>query len=146
MLIFAPKRGTTVKIILFLLALSSFPPMLLAQSESSVILRVDPSVQKLQRRYLQQQKSDPGMAGYRVQIYNGRKKECQDVRARFLQFYPSVPAYLRYESPEYRVQVGDFRTALEAERFLRKMNQNFRGCFLLKTRVSLPPLQPEESD
>lgn len=97
-------------------------------------------MQKLHARYQKEQKSDPGLAGYRVQIYNGRKQECQEIRAQFLQLYPSISPYLLYESPEYRVQVGDFRTALEAERFRREINEDFEGCFVLETRIKLPKL------
>jgi hypothetical protein len=82
----------------------------------------------------------PYIDGYRVQIYNGSKEKCLERRADFLKQYPEASAYLLYESPEYRTQVGDFRTRLEAEAFLRKILNEFRGSLVVRTQIHYPKL------
>ncbi len=81
-----------------------------------------------------------GIEGYCVQIYNGKKDICLSKRSAFFTAYPEVPVEMVYESPEYRIQVGRFRTKLEAEKFLNEIQDEFTGSFIVKTLIKLPKL------
>lgn len=85
-----------------------------------------------------------GIDGYRVQIYNGRKRACMDKRLFFIKSYPNTSIEMVYEAPEYRVQVGDYRTPLEAEKFLKTINDEFTGSFVVKTIIKLPKLDSKQ--
>lgn len=100
----------------------------------------EPGVDRLHRFYLQVQEEQDGLEGYRVQIYNGSKEACRRQRSKFLRYYPDWTAHTVYESPEYRVQVGDFRTRLEAQRFLNQIKDRFKGSFVVKTIIEYPTL------
>jgi hypothetical protein len=78
--------------------------------------------------------------GFRVQIFNGNKQEAQRVRVAFVKAYPNIPVALTYDAPEYRVQAGDFRTRVEAEKLLAMIRQEFRGSFVVRTLIELPAL------
>lgn len=112
-----------------------------AQNKGKLTVVMQPEVEKLQETYIRHSENEAGLEGYRVQIYNGKKDACLKVRSEFLKKYPTVSPYTLYESPEYRVQVGDFRTRLEAEKFLRQIIQEFRGSFVLKTKIKWPELE-----
>lgn len=84
------------------------------------------------------------LKGFRVQIFNGNKSDCLKQRGQFLKIYHDVPAYLLYEVPEYRTQIGDFRTRLEAEAFLRKIINEFPGSFVVETNIKYPKLNTED--
>lgn len=114
-----------------------------AQSKGKLTVVVQPEIEKLQKTYIRHSEKEASLEGYRVQIYNGKKEACLKVRSEFLRKYPNVSPYTLYESPEYRVQVGDFRTRLEAEKFLRKIIHEFRGSFVLKTKIKLPELEAD---
>lgn len=86
------------------------------------------------------------MDGYRVQIYNGSKQETLKARAKFISVFPSTPVYTVYESPEYKVQTGDFRTRLEAEKFLKQVVSDFGSGFVVKTKIKLPSLSLPAAD
>lgn len=100
----------------------------------------EPGIRDLHQAYIRENKEDPGFEGFRVQIYNGHKKACMDERSKFISTFPYVAAYTLYEAPEYRIQVGDFRTRLEAENFLRTVLADFSGSFVVRTRIKLPEL------
>lgn len=69
-------------------------------------------------------------AGYRVQIFddnNARtaKHEAQRHRAQVSQRFPEFRTYITFNSPYWRVKVGDFRTRSEAEAAMGAIRQAF---------------------
>ena len=90
--------------------------------------------------YLMKQKGEKfkELKGFRVQIFNGNKSDCLKQRGKFLRVYGNIPAYLLYEAPEYRTQIGDFRTRLEAEAFLKKIINDFAGSFVVPANIKYP--------
>lgn len=101
----------------------------------------DRGVEKLHQTYIDYNRSNNSMEGYRIQFYNGRKAETLEQRSEFLSIFPSMPVYTLYESPEYKVQAGDFRTRLEAEKFLQKVIDEFGSAFVVKTEIKPPRLE-----
>lgn len=104
----------------------------------------EPGIHEMHEAYILENGNINGMEGYRVQIYNGRKDACMAERSRFAGIYQDVPVYTLYEAPEYRIQTGDFRTQLEAEKFLSEIIEEFSGSFVVRTRIKLPKLAGEE--
>jgi hypothetical protein len=51
-----------------------------------------------------------------------------------------VPVYLGYRQPYYRIRVGDFRTRLEAEGYLRRIVRNHSQAFVIKDKIRMPKL------
>lgn len=101
----------------------------------------EPGIQELQQHYTDQNKKDNSIAGYRVQIYNGNKAETLKKRAEFLSKFPKVPIYTLYEAPEYKAQAGDFRTRLEAEKFLALVQQELGSAFVVNTKIKPPKIE-----
>lgn len=81
------------------------------------------------------------MDGYRVQIYFGDRTIAQEKRGAFVRSNPEVGAYLSYLAPNFRLRVGDFRTRLEAEKLKKEIARNFPGCYIVKDKIELPPLE-----
>lgn len=103
-------------------------------------LIVAPSISDLQQHYVNQNKKDASTEGYRIQIYNGNKSETLKKRSEFLSKFPEVPIYTLYEAPEYKAQAGNFRTRLEAEKFLNQVHQELGSAFIVKTKIQPPSL------
>mgnify|MGYP000497493766 CR=1 FL=1 len=114
--------------------------LMVGQNKGNLNLEIPSAIEQLQQDYQKQQTTQNHLEGYRVQIYNGRKNECMRERSNFLKLYPRVATYTVYESPEYRIQVGDFRTRLEAEKFRKNILEHFSGSFVLKTTIKWPDL------
>lgn len=81
------------------------------------------------------------MKGYRVQIHFGSEKtKALEVKSKFIsQNYKEV-AYLDYQQPYFKIRVGDFRTKLEAYKFLQEILGGFPGAFIVSDDIELPPL------
>ena len=55
--------------------------------------------------------SKHGVDGYRVQIHHNQsqsRQESQKVRAKFSSDFPHLKTYLKFKSPYYKIQVGNF--------------------------------------
>lgn len=124
----------------FLFYLGCPSPLAAQATQDTLYLQLEEGIAELQLHYRRQNLRNPHIPGYRIQIYNGRKNACQAKRSAFVQLYPDLPPYTLYESPEYRVQVGNFRSRLEAERLLTKIIVDFPGSFILKTWIDWPAL------
>lgn len=108
------------------------------QEGPKVIVEMPESLRNVLHLYQAKAKKYPQISGYRIQIFNGRKDDCLDKRSKFLRTYPDMPAYLLYEVPEYKTQIGNFRNRLEAEAFLQKIIGDFPGSFVLATKIEKP--------
>ena len=47
--------------------------------------------------------------GYRIQLYNGSEKRAKTIRAKFRIEFPSIETYLKYNAPEWKIQVGSLQ-------------------------------------
>ncbi len=133
----SPKYLQGMKIQHFISSLLMvFGATLYAQSQPAgkLTLQEEPGIIKLKSDY-RQEASKQKMQGYRVQIYNGDRKACEAQRANFVSQFPQIKVQTVYESPEYKVQAGNFKTKLAAERFLYSMNGAFSG-FVVRTIIT----------
>lgn len=105
-----------------------------------VVVEMSESMQNMLYLYKAKAKKYPQIAGYRIQIFNGRKNDCLSKRADFLRQYPEMAAYLLYEVPEYKTQIGNFRSRLEAEGFLQSILADFPGSFVIATQIEKPKI------
>jgi len=77
--------------------------------------------------------------GYRVKIHFGTdKSKAKEVKAQFIAKYPEVPAYEKYDQPNFNIRVGDFRTKLEAYNFLKQVQVDFPAAFLVQDEIEFP--------
>ncbi|MGB3947373.1 MAG: SPOR domain-containing protein, partial [Bacteroidia bacterium] len=79
--------------------------------------------------------------GYRVKIHFGTdKNQAKEVKGAFITKYPDVPAYEKYDQPNFNIRVGDFRTKLEAYSFLKKIQPDFPAAFIVQDEIEFPEL------
>ena len=69
--------------------------------------------------------------GYRIQLYNGFEVEAKKIRAEFRIEYPEVKTYLVYRQPEWKIQVGSYKTKLEADRALLEIKKKFSNAIVI---------------
>ncbi len=89
------------------------------QPTGKIVFSEDRRIAVLFRRYLDENARKPGLDGYRIQLYFGNEREkAREVKTAFLRQFSDMSAHESYQQPNFRVRVGDFRTRLEALRFL----------------------------
>src|SRR5512133_4062707 len=126
---------------LLLLALLIPCTGIMAQVPSADVIR-DPALDALVSRHILVNQYRNGITGYRIQIFfdsgNNSKTRGQSAYETFSARYPDVPAYLTFKAPNYKVRVGDFRTRLDAVRFLQQILPDYPGAYVISDQIRLP--------
>ncbi|MDC9721201.1 MAG: SPOR domain-containing protein [Urechidicola sp.] len=81
-------------------------------------------------------KENPTGIGYRIQLYNGNEIRAYKIKNEF-QVEFKLKATLLYESPEWKVRVGNYKTRLEADRALLEISKKFSSAVVLETEIEL---------
>jgi len=118
-----------LKKIVFTLAISiGFTSFGIAQ-EGTVTINQSPEIDKLIRL-----KKDINSAElrFKIQIYSGNRSAAEAAKANFDGAYAQYSSRLEYETPNYKIWVGNFRSRLEADRALLKIKRKFTSAFILK--------------
>ena len=71
---------------------------------------------------------------FKIQIYNGSKVGAENAQSTFRKYYSGWPASLEYETPNYKIWVGNFETRLEADRALLHIKKKFAHAFIFKPK------------
>jgi hypothetical protein len=82
------------------------------------------------------------IVGWRIQIFfdsgNNSKSKAYSKKGEFMAMHPDVSVYLMFQSPYYKVRVGDFRTRMDAEGFKQKIIGTFTDAFVVKDEINAP--------
>jgi len=110
-------------------------------SKDSLTMNADARVMKLQQKYIEINKLKQSCAGYRIQIHFGNEREkAKEIKTKFLKEFPEIPAYDSYQSPNFRVRVGDYRSKLEASKQLKQISTLFPSSFIVSDNIKYPKL------
>ncbi|WP_438976593.1 SPOR domain-containing protein [Polaribacter sp.] len=69
--------------------------------------------------------------GYTIQIYYGNETKARSLRSKFRIDFPKVSTNLNYEQPYWKVQVGNYKTRLEADKAALKFSEKFSGLIVI---------------
>ena len=113
-----------------------------ANPDSSVIITEDARIAELMKRQKNANLVKQTMPGYRIQVYFGSvRQKASEAKLAFSEKHNNVSAYITYQQPNFKVRVGDFRTRLEAQRFLKSMEGEYTTMFIVPDEVKLPQLK-----
>ena len=106
--------------------------------DSTLILTRDERVNQLIARQKDMNTLHQGASGYRIQIYfGGARQKATDLKADFSGKHPDVPAYMSYSAPNFKVRVGDFRSRLEAQKFMKTLEGQYPTIFIVPDEIKL---------
>ena len=120
------------------------PQISSAQTRGKVEVVKDPLIDTLiaRRPYLSKTIASGGditSSGFRLQIYFGSSRQAAyDAQAKFVNEFPEIPTYVSYVEPNFKVQVGDFRTRLEAQKLQSELSGMFSSFFIIPTKINPP--------
>ena len=102
-------------------------------------LRVESSarVNELVAQKMEFNKTVASYPGYKIQIYYGSEKECYEIRDEFRALYPDISASIVFSTPQWKLQVGNYRTRLEADRSILKIKKEYPSAIVLATEIEL---------
>ena len=98
----------------------------------NLTLNQDPKFEQL---LTEKRKSNPNLSyndRYKIQIFNGVSETAKKTLSEFRQEYKNLDGTIIFNTPNYKVWIGNFRTRMEAERYLVDIKKNYKSVFLIK--------------
>ncbi|HOA38015.1 MAG TPA: SPOR domain-containing protein [Flavihumibacter sp.] len=120
---------------------------------NSVIVKKDARIDQLIAKQIEineftTREARSNVPGFRIQVVNttDRTKAIQ-AKTKVYQNYPELSAYLLYQSPYFRLRVGNFLTRKEAEVYLKKLTKDFsQNIYIVNDTVETNPDKSLEQD
>jgi hypothetical protein len=77
--------------------------------------------------------------GYRLLVINTNKRdEAVAAKTKVFTFFPELKSYLIYQSPFYKLKVGNFKERKEAQEYLERLKKYFpQGVFIMNDTIEL---------
>ena len=69
---------------------------------------------------------------YKIQIFSGKSEEAKKALADFKRENSDIDGTIIFNTPNYKVIVGNFKTRIEAERNLAEIKKKYKLVFLIK--------------
>ncbi len=122
------KRGKIV--VLFYLFLLITNPLIGQENNQSI--NQDSSITKLLKLRTEYNKKVFESSFYSIQIYYGDLKEADSILKVFSEEFEEIETSLIFETPNYKVRVGNFKNIIDASKNLESIKRKFRSSFILK--------------
>ena len=122
------KRGKIVVLFyLFLFITSS-----VFGQENNQSINQDSSITKLLKLRTEYNKKVFESSFYTIQIYYGDLSEADSILKVFSEEFNEIETSLIFETPNYKVRVGNFKNIIDAAKKLESIKRKFRSAFILK--------------
>ena len=69
--------------------------------------------------------------GYSIQVYYGNETTAKSKNAKFIILYPTIKTKLVWDNPYWKLQVGNYKTKLEADRANLIYKKEFSGTIVI---------------
>ena len=128
MKILNPKTSIMASfIILFLVAFNT------NAQEGTLTINQDQDIEKLLAIKKDMNSSEDATDRYKIQVYSGNRADAENAQTKTNSSF-SWKTSLVYNTPNYKIWVGSFRTRLEADRALKKIKTKFPNAFIFKPK------------
>ncbi len=107
------------------------------QTKGTVRIESGAKIDEMLAQKKQYNKSLKTYKGYKIQLFYGSEKGSYDIKDEFKALFPKVPTKIVFSSPEWKVQVGNYITRLEADRSLVDIKKEFPSAIILATEIEL---------
>ncbi len=72
---------------------------------------------------------------YHIQLYNGQSiNKARSLKSEFQEKFPDTYAVVEWESPEFKVWVGEYETKLAADQALLKIKKAYPNAFIVNPK------------
>ncbi|MCD4745617.1 MAG: SPOR domain-containing protein [Bacteroidales bacterium] len=113
-------------------------------SQGNIEVIQDIRIDTLIKKHIYLNKVKHNIKGWRIQIFfdsgNNSKKMANDTKNEFIDKFPQAEAYIIFRAPYYKIRVGDFRTKMDAQRFLKDIINDYPNAFVIKDEINYPKL------
>jgi hypothetical protein len=125
-------------IFFFLLIITFIPAISFAQQKEGVVkIETNAKIDEIIAKKKQFNKSLKEVNGYKIQLFYGNEKNSHKIKEKFKALYPKIDATIIFSSPQWKVQVGNYRTRLEADRNLVEIKKEYSGAIVIASEIEL---------
>lgn len=107
------------------------------ENPNSNAIQTSIKVRALQEKKVEYHRRSNGESdGYRIKIhFSADKTKAREVQAKFNSKFTDVASYEEYQQPNFVINVGNFKTKLEAFELLKRIQVEFPYAFIVKSKV-----------
>lgn len=125
------KSIVAKKIILSFLFISISTCYVSAQDQNVTVTQ-DPKFEQLLNEKRKINVSLTVNDSYKIQIFTGGSENAKKTLNEFRQAFNDIDATIVFNTPNYKVWVGNFRTRIEAEKTLADIKDRYKNVLLIK--------------
>lgn len=108
----------------------------LAQSDTGDLsVHASEEINDLLKQRKDYNKSLKTYQGFRIQIYYGSEKECYELKEEFSTLFPEIPTSIVFSTPQWKLQVGEYRTRLEADKAIATIKAEYPSAIVLASDI-----------
>lgn len=106
-------------------------------------VKVDQSaeVRQAMAQYVGKNASKP-ISGYRIRVFYDNSPQArtrsESIESTLLEQYPGHKVYRSFESPNYKVLIGNFRSKDEALRMFNMLKKTYPTAYIIKDNIEYP--------
>ena len=126
-----------LKRVLFLVFTLVFAFNSFAQTEGTIKVQSNQSIQQLVAKKRAYNKSLNEVIGYKIQLFYGSEQGAKKVREKFNSVFADIPSELQFNSPDWKVWVGSYKEELEADKALAEIKEGFPSAIKIKAKIKL---------
>jgi hypothetical protein len=110
-------------------------------------VKQDPRITDLLIRRNQISQKRNATEGYRLEIFfsstNKAREQAERVKNEFNLVFPDIASYMLFQTPNFKVRVGDFRNKSEALKIKAQIAWKYPNAFIVKDMIRFPELFTE---
>jgi len=110
-------------------------------------IKQDPRITDMLIRHNQINQKRKVTEGYRLEIFfssaNKAREQSVRVKNEFNLVFPTIPSYMLFQTPNFKVRIGDFRSKSEALKAKAHIASKYPNAFIVKDNIRFPELFTE---
>lgn len=102
--------------------------------QGSVSVNQDKKITTLLEIKKEMNKNESDSDRYKIQIYSGNRSAAEASQRDFNANFGDWKSSIEYETPNFKIWAGNFRSRLEADKALKKIKGKFPAAFIFKPK------------
>jgi len=127
------NKKTSITSIVFMLLFSIINYA--QQKEGIVKIESSTNIDKVISQKKTYNKNLKSINGFKIQVFYGNEKNSYKVKDEFNALFEDIPAKIVFSSPQWKVQVGNFKTRLEADKTLLEIKKEYPSAIIVPTEI-----------
>lgn len=121
-----------LRVLLFCFSATLFSSTQMLAQQASVNVSQDPVFEQILNEKRRINASITVMDKYKIQVFNGDNESAKKILNGMRNEFPQHDGTIIFQTPSYKVWVGNFRTRIEAERNLAEIRKKHPGALIVK--------------